>query len=293
MNRFHFRIPARWTRCILVLGASLLFAPNSNASIPFYGGISQSMGGAGRAAVNASEVGLLNPASFAFVRGYNLASTYRDFGTVEGGSTRNVLFHASENQAGAMFPLAVTYLKTRDINAAAYGVREEYHLSSAQMVLKNLAFGIDGARYSFEPENGAKDSEWDVRLGLLYVPHKDWGVGLVFTNLLSTDLPFLKRGVELGLNYLVKDFFRFSLDYTHQIEDNPTDDGAVMLGIEHTFASQIPLRIGFRVDGPSNENYWTLGLGWNGPRLGLGYTYEKSVSEAQEYGHSVDLRIYF
>lgn len=277
-----------------VMGAAvLIFGSSALASTPFYGSTSQAMGGAGRAAVVASEVSLLNPASFAFVRGYNIASNYRDFSTQDGGATRNVLFHASENETGAMFPLAITYLKTRDINNDAYGVREEYHLSSAQMVLKNLAFGIDGARYSYVPENGSRDYEWDVKVGFLYVPHKDWGLGLVFTNILSTDLPFLKRSVEFGVNYLFDGFFRFALDYTHQIEDNPTNEGIVMVGIEHTFIKQIPFRVGYRIDGPNSENYWTLGLAWDGPRLGLGYTYEKNVSENEEYGHSVDLRIYF
>jgi hypothetical protein len=143
------------------------------------------------------------------------------------------------------------------------------------------------------PENGVTDSEWDAKLGFLYVPTGNLGLGLVFTNLLVTDFSYLKRGAEFGVNYLFKEFLRVALDITYQLEDNPDNKSTVMLGTEHMYLDQIPLRFGFKYDGPSSENYWTMGLGWNAPRIGFAYTFEKNVSEVSEYGHSVDLRIYF
>lgn len=278
---------------ILIIFLVLFIAQVSSATTQFTGVSSQAMGGAGRAAVQASEAALLNPASLMFVRGYNMASSYRDFQTKDEGSTRNVLFHLSENETDSMFPLGITYLKTRDINSDFYGERQDLHFTTGQMLLKNLALGIDVAKYSITPENGAKKSEWDAKLGFLFVPDNNLGLGLVFTNLLVTDSPYLKRGVEAGVNYLFKEFLRVAVDVAYQMEDNPTDESVVMFGMEHMYLGQIPLRFGFKYDGPSSENYWTMGLGWNAPRIGFAYTFEKNVSEVNEYGHSVDLRIYF
>lgn len=278
---------------ILLIFLILFIAQVSSATTQFTGVASQAMGGTGRAAVQASEAALLNPASIMFVRGYNMASAYRDFQTKDDGSTRNALFHLSENDPGTMFPLGITYVKTRDINSDFYGERKDLHFTTGQMLLKNLALGIDIGKYSITPENGAENSEWDAKLGFLYVPKENLGLGLVFTNLLVTDSLYLKRGVEFGLNYLYQDFLRLAFDVTYQMEDNPTDESVVMVGIEHMYLSQIPLRFGFKCDGPSSENYWTIGLGWNAPRIGFTYTFEKNVSETDEYGHSVDLRIYF
>jgi hypothetical protein len=278
---------------LLLILFLLLFAQVSSASTLFTGTESQAMGGTGRAAIEANEVGLLNPASFLFVSGYNLAVANRDFSNSDGGSTRNVLLHLSESQTDSMFPLAVTYLKTRDLNSTTNTEREDFHFTTGQMLLKNLALGIDVGKYGYQPKNQPKDSEWDVKLGFLYVPVDNWGFGLVFTNLLVTDYDFLKRGVEFGANYLFKDFFRMDLDLTYQLQDNPNHDGVVMLGMEHTFIKQIALRMGFRWDDPIGENYWTLGLGWNAPRIGFSYAYEKNVAKTNEDGHSFDLKIYF
>lgn len=251
------------------------------------------MGGAGRAAVEAAEVGLLNPASFVSVTGYNMAAEMRDFSTKDGGSTGNVLLHASENSGESLFPLAITYLKTRDSNAAISGVREDFHLTTGQVIFSNVAFGLDVGKYTNTPAAGIEDSEWDIKMGFLFVPLKDWGFGLVFSNLLDTDSVYLKRTLEGGVNYLFNNFFRMSFDVTYQTEDNPEHDGVVMLGIEHLFMKQIPLRLGMKWDDPIDENYWTLGLAWKAPRIGFGYTFEKNVAENKEYGHSFDLKIYF
>jgi hypothetical protein len=278
---------------LMVILALLLFAQVSRASTQFTGAASQAMGGTGRAAVQASEVGLLNPASFVFCSGYNMATAYREFNTADGGLTRNVMFHASEIETDSLFPLAITYLKTRDINSTDYSLREDFHFTTGQMVLNRLAFGVDIGKYKYTPEGGKDNSEWDVKLGFLYVPADAWGLGLVLTNLLVTDLPYLKRGAEFGVNYLFKDFFRFAMDVTYQLQDNPKHDGVVMLGMEHMFIKQIPMRFGIKIDDPNNANYWTAGLGWNAPRIGFDYTFEKNMSKNNEYGHSFDLKIYF
>lgn len=267
----------------------VLFIAQVSSATQFTGVASQAMGGAGRAAVIPSEVAFLNPASFVSVRGYNISTAYRDFSTYSGTSQRNFVLHVSENQAGAMFPLAVTYAKS-----SVYSLdREDLHLTTGQEIFGKVAFGLDIGRYKFIPDGASKDTEWDLKMGFLYAPVENLGLGLVFTNLLVTDHEALKRGVEAGVNYMFLDFFRAALDITYQMEDNESDESVVMLGLEHTYLNQIPLRVGFKWDAPINQNYWTLGLGWTAPKLGIAYTYEKNVDEEDEYGHSVDLRIYF
>lgn len=267
----------------------VLLAAQVTSAATFTGAVSHSMGGTGRGAVIPSEVSLLNPASFVSVRGYNIATAYRDFSYTSGVSERNFLVNLGENSTGSMFPLSVTYLRTSTHQLET----EDIHLTTGQAIGGNIAFGLDVARYKVLPDNGPDDSEWDIKFGFLYAPKDTLGVGLVFSSLLNTDNPALKRQIEAGVNYLFADFFRAALDVVYQIEDNPKDEGIIMVGFEHIFKGNVPFRAGFKWDDPNNQNHWTLGLGWNGPRIGFDYSYEKNASKTNEYGHSVDLRIYF
>ncbi len=270
---------------------ALLFLVSVKTSFAasFSGTTSQAMGGTGRGAIIPTEVAFLNPASFASARGYFIATAYRDFSVYDGTNEKNFVAHLSENSPGSMFPLAITYMRTSFPNLAT----EDIHLTSAQAIAKNLALGIDVARYKVRPTGGPDDAEWDLKVGLMYATTDSLGVGLVFSNFLSTDNPALKKQIEAGVNYRFDEFFRAAFDIIYPTEDNTSDEGVVMLGLEHYLKKQFPIRAGFKWDDLNNENYWTFGLGWNGPRIGFDYSYEKNASRGGEYGHSVDLRIYF
>lgn len=269
-----------------------LFSGFVHATTPFTGVISNSIGGAGRAAITPEEVGLLNPAALVHQKGYQLSTAYRDMNVREDGSIYNFLAHISENQPDTMFPLAVTYHKTRNFNYRAIDRTEDIHLTTANMIIPNLSLGFDVVRHTYETSVD-EDDEWDGSVGLMYIVTKDLGLGLVHRNVLDSDSPYLYRTVEFGVNYLFGDFLRFAADVVYATEKNPNKEAIYMFGMEHEIVEKLPLRIGFRGDDVINENYWTLGFGWVGPKIGFDYTLERNFSETGEFASSFDLKVYF
>jgi len=251
------------------------------------------MGGAGRAGVDAGSIAFLNPASMAHLRGYNIVSAYRYYSVNPEGGGHDYFFHGSENQTDSLFPLGVTYAQSKIDFPLGHAKKREIHLTSAQMLGANFAFGIDFGRYDYQVTSSKKEAHWDSSLGLMYVATPQLGFGLVFGNYLKTDFPFLKRNIQFGTNYLFQDFLRAALDIVYQTEDNPDHKSIIMAGLEHRFLETLPLRLGYRYDGLLGKRYTTAGFGWDGPRLGIDYAFEKNLSKSRDYAHWVDVRVYF
>jgi hypothetical protein len=260
---------------------------------PFSGMPSMAMGGTGRAAVDASAVAFLNPASMAHVRGYNIAAANRFYSDDPSGGGHDSMLHASENQTDSLFPLAVTYVRSTIELPFESAKKSELHFTMAEDLGKNFALGADFGHYTYQLADLDKETHWDGTLGLMYVPKPNLGLGLVIGNFMKSDLYFLRRNIQLGANYMFDTFLRFAFDVVYPIEDNKDHKGVIMMGIEHKLQDTLPLRIGYRFDDLLKKRYATAGVGWVGPRIGFDYAFEKNLSKSNDYSHSVDVKIYF
>lgn len=265
---------------------------NSFAQTQFTGITSLGLGGTGRAAVRAEEVGFLNPASLMHVRGYMVGGSYRDMNVRNEGSVENVMAYLSESGTKSMFPLNITYLKTRNYHLPFVDKNEEFIFSTATRILNNLSLGLNVSRSEHETSIN-KEADWNTSIGLMYVLNPDFAIGLVYYNLLDSDTYYLARRIGFGSSYLFKGFLRFFMDLEYMVDHNPDNELQYMLGLEHILTDMLAYRMGLRFDDMRNSNYWTLGIGFNGPRLALGYAFEKNFSYASEYSHSVDLKLTF
>lgn len=265
----------------------------ATAQTPFTGTISNSMGGTGRAAITPEEIGLLNPAALVHQDGYQLSTAYRDYNTENNGSAYDMMIHIAESERDSMFPLAITYHKQRHFYGSAMDRVQDLHFTTANIIFQNFSFGVDGVKHKYEPGVGNKIDEWDGSIGVLYLVSENLGLGLTHRNILSSNSPYLNRSVEFGVNYLFETFLRLTFDIAYGTEKNPGHDAIYMLGVEHKLIDYFPVRVGFRIDDVISENYWTIGVGWKGPKIGLDFSWEKNFSKNDEYGTSVDLKVYF
>lgn len=55
----------------------------------------------------------------------------------------------------------------------------------------------------------------------------------------------------------------------------------------------IVAKIGYQNDNIASQNYFTAGLGFNGPQFGLHYAYVKESEFKKETHHSIDLVVPF
>jgi hypothetical protein len=238
------------------------------------------------------EVAFLNPAALVHQKGYQLSTAYRDFNVREDGSIYDFMAHISENQPDTMFPLALTYHKNRNFYHSANDRSEDFHFTTANMLFDNFSIGFDVRKHKYDGPAEDKD-EWDGTVGIMYILTKDLGMGLVHRNLLDSDSPYLYRTLEFGVNYIFEDFLRFVFDVVYGTEKNPDKQAIYMFGVEHKMLEGFPLRLGFRGDDVLNEEYWTLGIGWVGPKIGLDFSLERNFSETGEFASSFDLKVYF
>jgi hypothetical protein len=92
---------------------------------------------------------------------------------------------------------------------------------------------------------------------------------------------------------LLSDFFRARLDLSRQLEFNPDGEWQIQGGFESFISEFIVLRLGYDYNHLTQENNFTIGLGFEGPRLKLDYAYVDNGNRLGGALHSIDLRIPF
>lgn len=280
------------TLIIGVLATCLLSTHVTQAQTAYTGIDSIALGGTGRAAVRQEEVGFLNPAALVHTRGFAITGGYRKMDIPGDGKIENMALHLSESGTNSLFPLGVTYLKTRNFYLPFVNYEENLHLSTAAMVLPNFSIGLDVSRNQLETDNMGYE-DWNASLGLLYVINGNIGLGFVYYNVLDSDIYYLARRMALGTSYLFQGFLKAFLDVEYQVDNNIDNDLIYMIGLEHSLHKMFDIRFGTKFDDFNNRNYWTAGFGFKGPRLGLSYAFEKNFAVSTELAHSFDLKLLF
>lgn len=270
----------------------LLMSPEVFASRSYEGPISASMGGTGRAAVVPGETNL-NPASLAFLSGYQGVASYRSFALDPFGNISDFKVSISDNHTENIFPAALVYAKHRTWEGNIGKNEEEMHLSISKFYFEKVSFGFDIERYSMTPDTSTSTTEWDSTFGAIYSLTLNWGLGFVAQNYLPTNSTALISKFGLATAYNFENVVRIQFDLLYPSELNENRRFIYMAGFESHYIKDVGLRFGFRLDDVEHQNHWTLGIGWTGPKIALDYAFEKNTQNQLEMAHSVDLRIYF
>ena len=162
--------------------------------------------------------------------------------------------------------------------------------------MRNLSLGASLFRLNQDPLQGPRVAQWNSTIGVTYVAMKALGFGFAYYNFIKqperaqTGLDQLP-GWRFGFNYGFSDILRFRADYQMQLEQNPGQKGQFLYGAEVKSFRFLSLRFGHRIDDVNKASFITSGLGFDGPRLKMNYSFEKNTQGNFGAMHSVDLRI--
>ncbi len=277
---------------LLSLGLVLLGNPKPVFAQYFSGPKSNAMGGAGRAA-GESEGHLLNPASLAHLKGYNLDGGYRYESHEDLGGTRDWSVNIADGSSESLFLGGFSYINSEQkLNGQITDI-EDYVLSVGGFVIEGLSLGVQAQRWSRRPPSLSEQIIYQGSAGLLYTPLENFGMALVTYNFLDEHEPQLRPELALGLHYLYEPIFRARLDVSYPTKYNPNKKGIIMIGTETLFLSGFKPRFGAKFDDVAKKTILTAGVGWEGPKFAINYAFEKDVRTKDQHRQSFDLNMFF
>jgi hypothetical protein len=277
--------------------AVLLLSSFARAQV-FRGPLSSSLGGTGRAAIDSPEGAFLNPALVSLIKGYELDGYFRD-GLLDPDQHRHAWgVGAGDNRQDVLFPGSINYIRLRDTGRASGASDGELWHVAVGKNLGNYALGISGYMLTYKVEGDQSYTQWNYSLGGLWMINPDMGLAYVLTNIAKpgSDVPQdLREDLQQGLGFFmtIKPIARLRADITRNETNNPNQRLVYMLGFENQMAGFALFRMGYRLDDQRDQRYITAGVGLDGPRLKLDYTFEKNLAGTAEALHSVDLRLPF
>jgi hypothetical protein len=263
------------------------------------GPVANGLGGAGRAAVDQGEQAVLNPATIVHSDPFTSALFYEDGYTAKNEHDRSMGICLSDNSENLFMPGAYIFLNRRRTFEKFESRDEEYHqLSAGQFVAKHFAMGATVSYLESKTESGGHYTQFDGHVGLHYNPNPDLGLGLVFYNLApkSEKIPLEVRNLDnivLAAHYIFMPMFRVRADIGQQQSQNPDKKTHYNMGFESHISQLMMTRVGFERDDVNDRHFYTLGLGFDGPRLKIDYFYKKNTDYADGAMHGVDMRLPF
>lgn len=283
------------------LGVSNIFIFLSSFTVQaqsFTGPISQSLGHTGVAAYDSAENTLINPATLVLAPGFEWASYYE--GGTPQSSVRQSVWGLTlvDNGQQIAFPGTITYLKNRYRKEGAHTVNSEYWGAGvAGYFFKTMALGLHIHRLDQKVEGGESYETWNADLGyLVHGATSALGVSLLHILDNPTTVPEALRSqpqLKVGGQYIWGRQFLYRVDMTYQLKQNPKNDLVYGVGIGHIFNSFLVGRLGYFWNTPQKEQLASVGLGFNGPKLKLDYSYQRGVKGHKEELHGVDIRVGF
>ncbi len=278
---------------ILAFVAAFVYSLPGRAQT-FTGPAAFGLGGAGVAAVAGAEAPLMNPAALAHTMNYQFGAFHQQKGFEGLGSVRDYGGVFIDHNPDAVIPGALTYFNRTRLVGPVTLESTYIEISFGNFLYPELAFGISGKYFKQKVVGSDVDKTiWNGSLGLLYTPASNIGLALVSTNFVKDYNGEIYPDIAFGAHYVYEKVIRARLDVRLPQIDNADKKGQVMFGFESVLAETVFLRAGFRWDDLNKKNFATAGIGWDGPRLGFDYAFEKNVLTEGEIGHSVDLRLFF
>jgi hypothetical protein len=263
----------------------------------YEGAVSRANGGVGAAVVEAGETPFQNPAGIAHLRGYRFTSGYSVFNESEAIKNSSWAFSLTENTKDTVVPTSLSYYQTKheeiDQLQNEYLIRE-IRLGFANFFKRKWSFGL-GVNFN---ENRYREKSWtqtNLVAGMLFAPSPKIGFGMFINNLVppKSEVPEVVRQKQISsfgttVNYLK--YIRIKADIRSAENLNfgkPTIGG----GIETYMNDWVIFRIGAQKNYQLNQEFYSTGLSFDGPRFGLHYGFLMSPEDTRLTSHAIDLSL--
>lgn len=261
--------------------------------------MSSSLGGAGRASVDDGEQALLNPALVVHGSPFTSELIYIDGYSDKNEHDNIKAVGLTDNTEELVAAGGYYFAQRRRTFNSSQTLEENYHqFSLGRFVVDHLAVGLAVTYLDTKAIGGSSHKQLDGHLGAHYNPQPDLGFGLVFYNIIGRDegIPSHLQNqdsVFIGVNYLLLTMFHVRFDFGQQLSQNPEAKRRYQLGIESKAGAFLVTRIGYDKDDLLQRDFYSIGLGFDGPKIKFDYFYRYNPDYSEGAMHGVDLRLPF
>lgn len=260
------------------------------------GATTDALGGAGVAHASALDSAFLNPAGLAFFSDVQMGGSYR-FGKTSLGDVRQINAVMAEATRENLFAGSLAY-RQRDYETSPMSeINEKQFVANIAFLLTpQWSVGLRGYKVQTDLQSHQKIDQYNGDLGIHYVMNDYFGFALTQTGILSTKeglvaplgvLPETRVGTMVQVNQLVG----LLADVGYAYNQNPDKRTSQSFGVVLTKMEFLKFHFGARFDDRSRERAYTAGLQFYGPRLKLGYAYQKEVRQEWGETHTIDISL--
>ena len=267
---------------------SLYFIATSAHAQTYSSAASDSLGGAGRASVEASDVNYLNPAALVHIRGRNIYSTF---------NTKDLSVGLSEASDQVVIPASISYFQKKYDEFPTQEVQvQEFRMSVADFVVQRFSMGLTG-NINTTKINGESYNQTNGTLGFFFTPKETMGLAAVFYNVFApkNNVPEayrLRPQMGFGFHTIYKEFIKLRADLLSAPDDN-FGNAKYMAGFETLLNEWCALRFGYQNDILAAQELLTTGIGFAGPRFTLNYGHQGNLKGRDFDRHAIDFIISF
>lgn len=266
-----------------------LITLQSLAYTPVGGTVSRGAGNTGVASVEAGDMIYLNPALIAHLRGFHFDVDYNRMKTEANDKVQTQWgVTLLENTDLSLFPSSFAYRSSRDL--------KETRLAVGNFIMQTFTMGI-GLNYQHLILDDKHYYQTGFDLGFVYTATDHLGLGVAFYNagFQGKNIPAavkLSPAASLGLNYIYEQFVRFRAEALFRDDE---DEPVGKFGLESFLSSWVALRLGYMSDSnvKPQQNIYTAGIGFLGPRFHINYAYQVDSKESSNNTHSIDFNLPF
>lgn len=290
MSKAHFLL-------IIFLGsltASRAIAASSEA--PFrLGPAASALGGSGRAATDASEIGWLNPATLVHIHSYHFALSHQQSHRNQGDGYHDYAVMLADGGEDKIAAGSFSYIQRMTVSRVGVQTKQKDLQGAVGFFFpgKNFSVGLSYRRLIHE-QQGADITQDTFSLGTMFPFGEAFGLAVVGHDLAgsSGSAPPEARftpSIAAGLHATLIKILQLRADVVRPLRENTQGRNDVHLGLESWFRPDFAFRIGGKWLENRDETWGTVGIGFKGPRLSFGYSFEKEMRTADGTRHTFDL----
>lgn len=256
------------------------------------------IGNSGVAGLKSPEAIFLNPAALAQTEGLNSALLYQD-GVVQSDERKTLAgLLITDNSEGVLIPGALAYLRGSRRFSGLAAEEQMWKVSFAKKFYERWGLGFGLSYLTSEIENDKTYKQLGASLGAQVQITSTFSVGLAFENLGNDEdeIPLAFRLLpksRLGVSYQPTDLFSLFVEAARPERENEDKKGSLHLGLASYPNAFTVVRTGMNWDDYAKQNYFTFGLGFDGPRLKMNYAIQKALKGTNEALHGVDFLVAF
>jgi hypothetical protein len=278
---------------LIVFAVSAVCLAETAFSQTFTGAPAEALGGAGRASSNPLDAHYLNPGAMVFAKGTNFGGTFQEGDISLSTPVNNYAFEITDNDIEKPVNGGVGYAYKRSSFPDHTVYDQDISISLAAHILPTIGFGVQVHRLFEQNSAGPSYTKYNSTLGVLAVPAPWFGLAVVAYDYLGDSDQVLIPTFAIGTNFVILDIMRIRADVVRPELKNPTHAAIYSLGDEFNLGYDFFLRVGGKWDTILTQTYVTVGLGFEGPKLNLGYAYRSNVNVDGDAYHTLETWLTF